>query len=446
MLSKELRRRKVPLLLLIVSLFALFAGYALAQEPAPGTAVSLTDSASAAKRNISAMPKGYAEGWLTAKPEMNAGTAARGRLLSSSSAIRLPVTAADFVTNSLAGTTACSNIVINTQLDILEFGDGFGTAEPWVFLEPYLYYVNENDPGDPFASSAYDGYSLLFEDGDPGDPSPNLDMFGQGFFMPDNLSDVTVEYWRATVDGNPQDHVYGELWLLDSLGNLHYGDINYFVGAWELSESNLKWKMESVAATENMVKKLDGQLAALLFFNVTDGSLPGAPEAQKEWLFIDEISLIACYKPDSSQAKKLYIPTVQKAKQGPPLCVPPTENPQDQYNSNRGFAQTSAICNSSLSELDKADYYTFKPSTSGSHTLHLNKLPAGTEWSAMIFEDKQTPEYAPGDTAGQCRIDTPGSKAKQVRCTLDKNKTYFIKVSAGSTPMAGSYDMAVLAP
>jgi hypothetical protein len=76
--------------------------------------------------------------------------------------------------------------------------------------------------------------------------------------------------------------------------------------------------------------------------------------------------------------------------------------------------------------------------------LQLKKLPNDTEWSAMTFTDTASPEYAPGETGGQCRIDTPGSKDKQVKCELSKDKAYFIKVSAGSKPKEGGYDMKVV--
>ena len=169
-----------------------------------------------------------------------------------------------------------------------------------------------------------------------------------------------------------------------------------------------------------------------------------APESEKEWMLIDDISLSACYKPAEVSGKRVYLPSVQTAGEVIPFCIPPTENPRDQYNSNRGFAQTGAECNSTLSELDRADYYTFKPGQSGSHTLLLSNLPADTQWSAMIFTDTSSPEYAPGETGGQCRIDTPGSKDKRVKCELSKDKAYFIKVSAGSTPVEGGYDMKVV--
>lgn len=439
--------RKYAFLLLIVLLLAMLASYALAQETAPGTAVSLTRNNSPSRSGVSGIANGMYENW-----QVMAGQTASGPLLrdhssplASPSGIQIPLTTTSFETNSLTGATACSNVIANSQLNILEFGDGTGTAEPWVFLEPIVYYLHEDSPD--FPGWAYDGYSLVLQDGDKNDPSPTWDMFVQGFLMPKNLTEVTVDYWRATDLGNKNDDVYGELWLLDKDGYLRLNEPDkYFVGTWEVSESEQLWKMEIVSTTKGMVNELSGQWAAVLFFNVTDGTLPSAPEAQKEWMLMDDIHVTACYKPATTGAKRAYLPTIQKPSAAAPLCVPPSENPRDEYHSNRGLTQTGANCKSSLSNVDKADYYTFKPSKSGSHTLHLRNLPKSTEWSAMIFVDGANPSYAPGATDGQCRIDTPGSVNKTVKCDLKKDKTYFIKVSAGSTPKLGNYEMKVVTP
>ena len=437
----KIRDRKYTFLLLVVLLLGTLASYALAQEQVPGTAVTAARP-SGAEKEISGVTKGMYEHWQGMRDD---AAPYENRALSTPSRTRLPVSTTIFETNSLSGTTECVNLIANSQLDILEFGDGTGTAEPWVFLEPIVYYINGNDPTDPFAPWAFDGYSLLFEDGDLGDPSPAYDMFGQGFLMPENLTDVTVEYWRFSVDGNLADIVWGELWLLDDDGYINFNDPEtYLVGYWDVYESDMEWNLESVSATDEMLEALSGRPAALIFYNDTDSSSPDAPESEKEWMLIDDISLSACYKPAEVSGKRVYLPSVQTAGEVISFCIPPTENPRDQYNSYRGFSQTGAECNSTLSELDRADYYTFKPGESGSHTLLLSNLPADTQWSAMIFTDTSSPEYAPGETGGQCRIDTPGSKDKRVKCELSKDKAYFIKVSAGSTPVEGGYDMKVV--
>ncbi len=439
--------RKYAFLLLIVLLLAMLASYTLAQETAPETAVSLSKNSSPARINRSGMANGMVESWLVMHEQPASGPLLRARSGSPAppSTIQIPLATTSFETHSLTGATACSNVITNSQLNILEFGDGTGTAEPWVFLEPIVYYLHEDSPD--FPGWAYDGYSLVFQDGDAADPSPTWDMFVQGFLMPKNLTEVTVEYWRATDLGNSKDFVYGELWLLDKDGYLRLDEPDkYFVGTWEVSESEQLWKMEVVSTTKGMVNELSGQWAAVLFFNITDGSLPSAPEKQKEWMLMDDITVTACYKPATTGAKKAYLPTVQKAGSVAPFCVPPSENPRDEYHSNRGHTQTGANCKSSLSNVDKADYYTFKPNKSGSHTLHLRNLPKDTEWSAMIFVDTDQPSYAPGDGDGKCHINTPGSVDKKVTCDLKKDKSYFIKVSAGSTPKLGNYEMKVVTP
>jgi hypothetical protein len=158
--------------------------------------------------------------------------------------------------------------------------------------------------------------------------------------------------------------------------------------------------------------------------------------------------LTACSKTAPSTSKG-YMPLVM-AKHGKvsgPICNPPGDNPLDQWHSNRGLVQTGATCDSTLSGVDIADYYTFRPNKSGNHTLRLSNMPPGSEWAAMIFIDRANPDYAPGGADdGRCRITQPGSGDKQVVCNLNQNTDYFVKVSAGSTPMFGSYKMRITTP
>ena len=56
-------------------------------------------------------------------------------------------------------------ILANPTLDIVEFGDGTGTAEPWVVLDQIVYY------DETIYTSPY--YSLLLIDADGNrDPQP----------------------------------------------------------------------------------------------------------------------------------------------------------------------------------------------------------------------------------------------------------------------------------
>jgi hypothetical protein len=335
----------------------------------------------------------------------------------------------------------CNQLLVNTQLDILEFGDGTGTAEPWSIIFPIVEYISEPD-------GAYDGYSLVLPDGDssdPADPSPTIGMFAQGFIMPSDLTEINIEYQSKTTGSNPDDNVYGELWLLDDDWVLHLDEWDtYFVADWTVAESEGVWAKQTITSTDqDHLNKMAGQKMAILLYTDTDGG--GATEVEKEWVLFDNIELMAW----SAAGGKVFLPTLmRKSGVAPsPICVPPNENPLDQFHSNRGLVQTNATCSSTLSNVDKADYYTFKPEKDGQHTLHLTNLPIGTEWSAMIFTDTSSPDYAPGGASdGKCRITMPGAGDKQVTCGLNKGSDYFVKVSAGSTVVAGSYTMRITAP
>lgn len=326
---------------------------------------------------------------------------------------------------------SCVQILANTQLDVLEFVDG-GTAEPWDVLDDFVYFSSE--------SYVSPEYSLFMADADVGDPSPLYDAFGQGFFMPDNLTLVRIEYETGSLDANPGDLAYGNLLTLDQDGFLQ--DLIVF---WTVGPSEGEWSPRFIEITDQAeLRAMNGQPMALVFDTETDNGLPDA------WVFYDDIKLIACFESGGPVDGKIFFPAVMQkfGQKSGPTCLPPTESPRDQYNANRGLVQTGAQCDSTLSSLDRADYYTFKPTSNGKHTLHLRDLPAGTEWSAMIFIDKSSPEYAPGPTGGQCRIGTPGAADKQVTCTLSKNTDYFVKVSAGGAydGPVGSYEMKITGP
>jgi hypothetical protein len=442
MLEGENTRRKFTLVLLIAALLLLTAGLTLAQETTPAAAVRYDGRA---KANLPAPQKGAYETYQLMQTQDGAPLAARSLVSSPTSPIQLPAAAPKFAAESLAGTVECPNLLGNSQLDIVLFEDGFGTAEPWVFLDDIVYYIQGGSPGDP-SGWAYDGFSLFFQDGDPDDLTPGIDAFGQGIQMPPDLTELSVAYQHMSIDGNPNDEVWGELWLLDDQWMLDFDNLDNLIGFWQFSESQLEWQLESVDATEEIVQALSGQKVALILYNWTDASPSDAPEAQKEWMFVDDIALYACSEPAAEPPKQVFLPSISKASESEPLCVPPTENPPDHYKANRGFAQTNAPCNSMLSEVDRADYYTYRPSESGPHILHLKELPKDSEWSAMIFVNSDQPEYAPGETDGDCRIDTPGAGDKKVKCDLKANQNYFIKVSVGSTPMLGPYEMEVDTP
>ena len=221
----------------------------------------------------------------------------------------------------------------------------------------------------------------------------------------------------------------------------------YFVGGWTVDESEASWGKQTITSNDPaFLGQMAGQKMAILLFTITDGG--GATAAQKEEVFFDDVKLTACYE-EVKAGGEIFLPALMRkfGVSAGPICIPPNENPLDLFHSFRGLVQTNATCNSTLSFVDRADYYTFKPEKDGPHTLHLTNLPDETEWSAMIFTDTPSPDYAPGGASdGKCRITTPGRVDKQVTCELNKGSDYFVKVSSGSTPVAGSYTMRITAP
>ena len=191
--------------------------------------------------------------------------------------------------NALDEVAACRQIVVNPQLDVIETGPGTGTAEPWFFLKPVIYYFEEGDGSD----LAYDGYSLLLPDGDDGDPSPASDILSQIVTFDKELEAVTVAYQRAMIDSNPTDKIYGELWLLTAEGGIDLEDPGqYRVTRWMVTDSEGAWAKEEIAIDEALLDDLSGREIALLLRTETDGG--GATEAEMEWVLFDDVTITTC--------------------------------------------------------------------------------------------------------------------------------------------------------
>jgi hypothetical protein len=334
----------------------------------------------------------------------------------------------------------CFQILGNSQLDVVDLGDGTGSAEPWVVLDQIVYY-------DPAAADKY----LYFVDADVEDATPTLDSFGQGFLMPPQLESIQIVYDAGTVDSTdpadpntPEpDEAYGELWLIDQDGFLQEAVLFWRnpdpVPTAQFPDDD-NWREYTVDVTEpEFITQLSGKTVAIRLLNITDGVEPG------ESVFFDNITLTACVQ-SAPVSGKLYLPNVLHVANTTPVCVPPSEVPQDEVDANRGLVQTSATCLTTLSQLDTQDYYTFLPQQGGNHTLKLSKLPPGSEWSgSVIVKSGGSYVYAPGPTGGQCRIATPGSGNKQVTCSLQAGTEYVVKVSAGQyTGAEASYEMQVV--
>jgi hypothetical protein len=419
-LLKELDMKKVTQCVVLIALLAtltLWGASSVAADPEPPTNV-LQEAASA---------PGFV------------GVAADG----TSAEVRIPFSAADGEALDVEGLgpvplpdtsplqrqqsdDTCRQLLLNPELDVLELGEGQGRAEPWFIHDPIIYYSS--------ADYVSPDYSLLFEDADDGDPSPGQDAFAQAFYMPANLTSVTIRYQTATVDANETDRALGNLWTVDADGN--FVD---FLGSWIVFESSGTWYEQTVTITEREhLAPMAGRQLAVVLFNDTDDAAP------EEWVYFDDVTLTAC---SAAPSAAVYLPLVLRGygTTTGPVCNPPSENPQDQWNANRGYVEADAICNSTLSRVDLADYYAFEAPRTEDYTLHLRDLPPGTEWSAKIWIDQiqYPPPAAPGPVAGECRISQPGSGDKSVKCRLQAGQDYFVKVSAGATYSGGegSYEM-----
>jgi hypothetical protein len=339
----------------------------------------------------------------------------------------------------------CFQMIANRELNVVELGDGTGTAEPWVILDPIVYYWRNDLVSPP-------NYYLFIMDTIAGgadelagDTTPSEDWFAQGILMPDNLVSVQIVYDTATQNSESVDNTYGQFWHVDENGDFpEDGAILYWENPdWDVIDPNNpaeEWLNYTVTITQtNFLSELSGNRVALLFYNITD-TLP--PD---ESTLFDNITVTACV-PSEPVARQIFLPNIVHVANTTPVCVPPTEVPQDEVDANRGLVQTSARCITTLSQLDVQDYYTFIPQQGGNHTLRLSNLPPGSEWSgSVIVKTGGSYAYAPGPTGGQCRIATPGSGNKQVTCSLQAGREYVVKVSAGQyTGLEANYEMQVV--
>jgi hypothetical protein len=88
--------------------------------------------------------------------------------------------------------------------------------------------------------------------------------------------------------------------------------------------------------------------------------------------------------------------------------------------------------------VDQKDYYTLDLRGANRIRLRLFNLPSGTNWDALIYENKGGGVYPLA-----CQIGTPGDADKAQDCDLNPSKNYFVLVSRGPKTTAGSYGMRV---
>jgi hypothetical protein len=247
------------------------------------------------------------------------------------------------------------------------------------------------------------------------------------------LTSVTAVYDRKIDFANSVDQVYGELWSVDNEGVL-----DEFITGWIVGDTPAGWGERTFTVNNGpILAEMSGRLMALVLVNDTTDTTPG------EITWFDDVTLTACFDPP---LHSVYLPVVERptANAGP-VCNPPSESPPDSWYNNRGSTQTGANCNSNLSQLDDRDYYSFVPGQSGNHTVWLRNLPPGSNWSASVFNDTEPPPSAPTN-GGACYTSQPGAGDKSVVCNFTAGQKYVIKVSAGSTPLTGSYNLQVTSP
>jgi len=333
----------------------------------------------------------------------------------------------------------CRQLLVNTALDVVVLDDeGSGIAEPWAPIIQNVYYDS--------AIYTSPEHSLLLVVGDedyglPVDDTPEVDAFAQAVYMPDRLTSVTIDYAVAMTNTYLVDHAYGSLYLVDETGTIDFDE--GFIGGWEVSQvaELLQWYPRTVMITDTLsLRTMDDQRVALILWNQSDIPTRG------EVVWFDDVMMTACWA-EGPTANKAYLPAMTKPGQRGPICRPPSENPPDVWNvpSTRGYVEPSAVCNTTMSQLDPKDYYTFVAPQTRNYQFNLRDLPAGTEWSLTVFVDQQnSPPIADG---GSCRTTQPGHGNKQVTCSLTAGQGYFIKVSAGSYsgPAAG-YEMQITTP
>jgi hypothetical protein len=181
---------------------------------------------------------------------------------------------------------------------------------------------------------------------------------------------------------------------------------------------------------------LSGQPGMLVF-----GMWSDRDSAHETWYF-DDIELELCFRVGS---ERVYLPVLRR-ETGIAGCVPF----EPDSAAARGSTVVGATCSGSFGAGDIKDYYSLDLGGETHAVLSLTNLPAGTNWDALIYEDKGGGSYGLA-----CQIGTIGSQDKSAACpnkpgytSFSGSDDYFVLVSAGTAPGSGSntYQMSVTAP
>jgi hypothetical protein len=263
---------------------------------------------------------------------------------------------------------------------------------------------------------------VMCDDSDPygGTETYEIDRFGQGFQAPSGLTYLKISFSSLFQDVDGNEVVWAVLFTLDSEGYL-----DQVVGVVEIPTStswtNWYWELDSSELAE-----ASGEPLALIFEMWGNRAIPN------EVVWLDDAQVRLCYE---SGPHTVYLPCVIKsgAEQG---CVPL----EPDSVAGRGSTTVGATCDGSFSAWDTRDYYSANLNGTSNVRLRLFDLPSGTNWDAMIYEDKGDGTYPLA-----CHIGTPGDQDKSTNCTLNTSKNYFVMVNAGTAPSGGTktYHMSI---
>jgi hypothetical protein len=128
------------------------------------------------------------------------------------------------------------------------------------------------------------------------------------------------------------------------------------------------------------------------------------------------------------------LPLVEKK---PAAAPPPTCSPREPDSvSQPGSTTVDVTCSGSFNQVDQKDYYALDLKGISRVRLRLFNLPQGTNWDALIYENKSNYPLA-------CQIGTKGDADKAANCELSPSKNYFVLVSEGENGTVGPYSMRV---
>ena len=324
-----------------------------------------------------------------------------------------------------APSETCQDMLANSQMDVLENGDGTGTVDSWTILAPIIYYSKV------YSHSA--SYSLKeMDELDGSDPISvtiggvlwDYDEFGQLFRAPAGLTYLKVSFSSMYRDRDVNDQVYARLWTVNSQNQLDQfiSAVRVPTDTSEYTWANWNWELTSAQLIAASNKTL-----ALVFTMFGNRAGPG------QGVYFDDAQVRLCY---ATGPTKIYLPiTIKSPPKTDPTCTPYEPDNRD----TRGNMTVGATCSGALGPSDDKDYYTLNLNGVTDVKLRLFNLPPeGNVWGAAIYEYPYTGQ------SPACLINWTGLD-KSVDCRgLNLNKTYFVFVAASvaqSSPK--SYSMSV---